>query len=475
MIQTPGSRTRRTPIDRSDRSNELPRLLRSPVVWVLLVWTVIARDVLARGDLLEPAIFGLRVAEKPSLLSWLIAGTARLTGTVDERSARLPVVLAVLGTALLVQHLVRRNAGAPAALFAAATLVFCPLVLRKLTISEPDTLATFCSFAAFVVWWEGEVREHVTVGRWLACGGLLVAVAIAKGPQPLGFFVLGIGGYLVVRRRWAPLPGFALCVGLPAAVTVAWATAIYRAGDFAVWLAYLRRHALSFNLTHYLRERVLFVGGLPLDLLPSTILLPSILMSLWIRAASGAPRRPIRMALALYVSLCTLVLLVWPGARTRYAMPIAPAVAVMAGLAFDQSWRRRQWAARVALGTVGVLFVYQIVLVNVALSIVPERFDAKRQLSVDVDAAIQTAPAPLFTIGTPRSNQLFYVKWPIQGLTLPASTLAAPAWVLAPRSGLGQLEELRPNLIVREVPIPSASPDLALARIERRPVAPPRP
>jgi 4-amino-4-deoxy-L-arabinose transferase-like glycosyltransferase len=120
---------------------------------------VIARDVLARGDWLEPAIFGRRVAEKPSLLSWLIAGTARLTGTVDEWSARLPAVLAVLGTALLVQHLVRRNAGAPAALFAAAAFMFSPLVLRKLTISEPDTLVTFCSFAAFVVWWEGEPRS----------------------------------------------------------------------------------------------------------------------------------------------------------------------------------------------------------------------------------------------------------------------------------------------------------------------------
>lgn len=101
------------------------------------------------------------------------------------------------------------------------------------------------------------------------------------------------------------------------------------------------------------------------------------------------------------------------------------------------------------------------------------RFGAKRRLSVDVDAAIQTAPAPLFTIGAPRSNQLFYVKWPIQSLTLPDPTLAAPAWVLAPRSDLEQLEKLRPDLAVQEVPIPSASPDLALARIEWRPGAPP--
>jgi hypothetical protein len=297
---------------------------------------------------------------------------------------------------------------------------------------------------------------------------------MAKGPQPVGFFALGVGGYLVVRRRWAALPGLALCLGIPAVATIAWAEAVYRAGDFAVWLTYLRLHDLGVNLTHYARERVLFAGGLPLDLLPSTILLPSILIAWWTRRRAGMPPNPILVPLALYAGLCTLALLMWPGTKTRYAMPIAPAVAVTAGLAIDHLWRLRQWAARVALATAAILFVYQVVLVTVVLSLFPERFGAQRRLSVDVDAAIRTAPAPLFTIGVPRSNQLFYVKWPIQTLTLPDPTLAAPAWVLAPRSDLGQLEELRPDLAVQEVTIPSASPDLALARIEWRPVGRPR-
>src|SRR5574341_705196 len=94
----------------------IPFLLRVPAwVWIALAWAiaalpnlsvrsfiweegnyaVMARDMLARGDLLEPAIFGLRWAEKPTLLAWLIAGTAWLTGTVDEWSARLPPMLAV--------------------------------------------------------------------------------------------------------------------------------------------------------------------------------------------------------------------------------------------------------------------------------------------------------------------------------------------------------------------------------------------
>ena len=63
----------------------------------------IARDILAHGDFLQPHVYGVRWHEKPSLLSWLIAGFAILTGGVNEWSARLPTMLSVLLSALMVQ------------------------------------------------------------------------------------------------------------------------------------------------------------------------------------------------------------------------------------------------------------------------------------------------------------------------------------------------------------------------------------
>ena len=428
-----------------------------------------ARDMLARGEFLEPAIFGLRWAEKPVLLPWLIAGTARLTGTVDEWSARLPPMLAVLGTALLVERLTRRYAGAPAALFAAGAFMFSPLLLRKLSTSEPDTLITFLSFAAFVVWWDGETRGHVTAGRWLACGGLLTVLAMAKGPQPLGFFALGVGGYLIVRRRWAALPGLALCLGLPAAGTLAWAVAVYREGDLPVWFNYLRLYDLRFNLRHYLRERIRFAGGLPIDLLPSTILVPSLLVAWWRQARAGSPASPIVLPLLLYAGLCTLALLVWPGTKTRYAMPAAPAVAVLAGLAIEPLWRRRHWTAITALATTVILFVYQVVLVTVVLPVLAEKYSAPRRRGAILDTIIGTAPAPVFTLGKPQANKLFYVTYPIRSIPLPGTDLPAPSWLFAPRSTLGWIATLRPDLVIREVTPAAVGPGLVLARIERRP------
>jgi 4-amino-4-deoxy-L-arabinose transferase-like glycosyltransferase len=134
----------------------LPNLAVRSFRWEEGNYAVMARDMLARGDLLEPAIFGMRWAEKPALLAWLIAGVARLTGAVDEWSARLLPMLAILATALLVERFTRRYAGGPAALFAAMAFMFCPMLLRKIRIAEPDTIITLLSFTALVVWWTGE-------------------------------------------------------------------------------------------------------------------------------------------------------------------------------------------------------------------------------------------------------------------------------------------------------------------------------
>src|SRR5689334_22954171 len=95
----------------------LPNLTVRSFIWAEGTNAELARSILAGGSLVQPVIYGTPWLEKPSLLPWLIAGTARLTGQVDEWSARLPAMLAVLATALLVHRLARRHAGGWAPLF----------------------------------------------------------------------------------------------------------------------------------------------------------------------------------------------------------------------------------------------------------------------------------------------------------------------------------------------------------------------
>jgi hypothetical protein len=147
-------------------------------------------------------------------------------------------------------------------------------------------------------------------------------------------------------------------------------------------------------------------------------------------------------------------------------MPIAPAVAVMAGLAFAPLFRRRHWLAITALAATIGLFVYQVVLVTLVIPHNVPKYGAPRRRAPVLDAAIAASPAPVFTIGKAQANKLFYLTHPILSVGPEDPALKAPAWVFASRKQLVRLQALRPELDIREVMPAMNGAGLVLARIE---------
>ena len=427
----------------------------------------IARDVLANGHFLQPFVYGIRWHEKPSLLGWLIAGFALLTGGVNEWSARLPAMISVLVTALLVQRVTRHYASLTASLFAALCFVFCPLLLQKLTIAEPDTVVTVLSFAAFVLWWEGMASGRVTVLRWIGCGLLLAALAMAKGPQPAAFFGLGVAAYLIIERRWQDLPGFALCMVIPAAAMIAWAAAIYHSGDEGIWLAYARVQYRP-ALLDYLARNSRNIVSLFLELLPASLMLPFVPWP-W-RKDRNAPDVPAVVApMVLYSGICTVILMLWPGVNTRYAMPIAPSVAVLAGVGWDALEKSRYAVVkRVAATTLGLLVIYQIVLVVVIMPLFADRFGETRLAARTIDVAMRAAPAPAYCLRLD-TNVFFYLQEPPRCLDLQAMAgLTPPVWLLIPNPAVADFAKLRPDLNVRIVVDGLTEANITATRVDEK-------
>lgn len=429
----------------------------------------IARDVLAHGHFLQPYVYGIRWHEKPSLLGWLIAGFALLTGGVNEWSARLPAMISVLVTALMVQSVTRRYASAAASLFAALSFVFCPLLLQKLTVAEPDTVITVLSFAALLLWWNGVASGGVTLLRWIGCGLLLAALAMAKGPQPVGFFALGVAGYLVIERKWRDLPGLCVCMMIPAAATIAWGAAVYQTGDEGTWLSYARLQYRPAFLD-YLWRNTHNIGSLILELLPASIMLPFIPWPWRRKRENEGPEVPAVVApMVLYSSVCTAILVLWPGFSTRYAMPIAPAVAVLAGMAFDALEKSRYLAVRrFAAVALSLFVVYQVVLVVVIMPLFADRFGETRLAGKTIERAIRAAPAPAYCLRLD-TNVLFYVREPLRCLDLRGlAALTPPAWLLVPRPAVSDFAQLRPDLDVRIVVDSLTEAQLTAARVDKR-------
>lgn len=444
----------------------LPSLTARSFIWEEGTNAELARDVLAHGRFLAPMLYGSPWHEKPSLLPWLIAGVAFLTGGVNEWAARLPAMVSVLLTALLVKALTRRYASAAASLLAALCFLFAPLVLQKLTIAEPDTVITLLSFAAFLVWWRAAASGDVPMTNWVLCGLLLAVAAMAKGPQPAGFFVLGTALYLLVKRRWRDLPGWTLCTIMPLAAAIGWGIAVYEPGDEATWLSYARLSAPK-SLAGYAARNSYHAIGLFLELLPMTLILPF--------AGFARPRdndevkAPVVVPLLLYGGVSTIVLVLWPGFNSRYAMPIAPALAVLTGIAWDRLTQSKVSRLPKIVSTIlGALIIYQLALVTFVMPSLPHRFGASREDGVALERAVDGNPAPVYCV-TLDTNQLFYVRKPLRCLDAAAQlSLIPPAWLLIPRNSVAGFAQLRPDLDVRILTETGSGPQLAAVRIDRK-------
>ena len=436
-----------------------------PVVWIIVIWAaavlpnlpvrsfiwdeginaVIAQDIIERGDLLQPSAFGARWCEEPSLLPWCIAAASRLTGGVNEWSARLPSMLGVLATSLLVFCLVRRYSGKGVAFFSSACFLFCPLLLQKLTIAEPDTLITAFSFTALVIYWGRGRPGRVAIWRWLICGLFLSLGALAKGPQPVAYFALGVGGFILAGKKWSDLPGLIFCLSMPAAAVLGWAVMVYRPGDLAIWLGYMRigNHLATGD---FLMERIHFIGHLLLELLPATILVPV----LFFRAEPGRAneKRDLIRLLCWYAGAATVVLFFWTGARPRYAMPAAPAVAVLAGFALDEIRHRSRLLPRLAVGILAGLVLYQLALVWVIMPLYSDRFGSTRADGQTIDRTVRAFSGfPIFNVDGQDADELFYVTRPIRRIDLTdAALITPPAIVLIEPRVQACLEIQRPDL-----------------------------
>ena len=98
---------------------------------------------------------------------------------------RLPTALSVLFGCLLIYWLLRRmSASAAAALFGAALLLACPLVIRTEASVSAELPLAMLLFLAFCLWWDGQEKGSMSAVRWVATGAVLLLAFSLQGPQP---------------------------------------------------------------------------------------------------------------------------------------------------------------------------------------------------------------------------------------------------------------------------------------------------
>ncbi len=444
-----------------------------PQFWLVILWlllvvptislrgahyeegTVIA---LARGALeghwLEPSLYDIRFIERPVLLSWLLAALGSAAGHVDLWLARLVIVALYLASGRLIFALVRRHASPLAALFAAACFFVSPMLLQKVTTAEPDLLLSLLIFAAFVVWWNGEQHRNVGALRWAAVGLLLAAAGLTKGPQPLAYFFLGVGVYVLLKRRWSGVFGLMLAGAIAGGLIGLWYYAVYQPGDLGTWMSHGRLN-LKLSPLNYIFDLSGFGFTLILKLLPGILLAVPAAVAAW--RNSSERRNDLVLALALYALCCTLVLMFWPGTQGRYAMPMTFAIAALAGLAFDRLRSEQPALVNMSVAVLCGLTAYKLILNWLVMPLAPALFDRTRAEGRLISAAVEQHPAPLRLSSDLRFNYnvLVHVDAPKRIVKDIVAAANAPGWMIVTPAQEQQLRAARPGLrIVRHLVLP---------------------
>lgn len=413
----------------------------------------LARAAVEEGYWLDSHVSGLRFVERPNLLAWVVAAIYLVTHSLAPVLVRLPTLLSLVGGALMVRHLVRDHVSRQAGLFAALAFLTSPMLLQKIVTAEPDLPLSVLLFSAFVLWWRGLARRGPSFARWSAIGAVLALGALMKGPQPLAYFALGVGAFVVVNRHWRQLPGL-IWAGIIAALPMAaWYLVVFHAGDEAQWASYMRISQVSDPL-HILLSKLRFVAQLALEFLPATILVVPFTWRL-LRKPEPTESRKLALALLSYAGVATVVILLWPSeVGSRYAMPAVPAVAALAGLSFDGVRRLAHRAVEAGCALMLGFLAYQMVASWIVLPADPWLGQSARLQAAAIEAAMATEPGPINRWYFDGSNMVAHLRTPIRSvLDMSAfGRLHPPAWILVRGSELPRIAAARPDLkVVRHV------------------------
>lgn len=327
------------------------RLSDQPVVGEETRWGAGAREMLETGDWVVPRQQGVPFPERPPMTMWLMATVGAIRGDVDVVAIRLPSVIAVVLTSLVIYGYTRALAGGFAAFVAAIAYASMGQVLQIGRMGESEAVFALLVGSSLLMWHLGYLRGWPKVATWSLGFTLAALAALVKGPQAPVYFAAITGVYLVYRRDWWYAIAWQYVAGaaLFAAIIAAWQIPFYLATDLdtvtATWAG------LASDRVHLAGLAKHFVTY-PLETLACLLPWSPILVALAKRETREMLADRWNIVSFLLIALAVAYPTVWiaAGARARYFMPLYPLVAVLIGIVIERCssaavgrYPRRAW------------------------------------------------------------------------------------------------------------------------------------
>jgi 4-amino-4-deoxy-L-arabinose transferase-like glycosyltransferase len=307
----------------------------------------IAQEMVERGDWVTPRLLGQPFLDKPILFFWSLAASLALFG-FSEFAVKLPGLLfGALGAGsagLLASRVFGRRTGLLAGVCCASMLL--PLALTEAAVHDValvpwTTMAVLALYNATVrSEWRATLAWGAAAGAWL---GLAVLTKALSGVVLVGLpFVL----WCVLHRqlRSSVVLAGLISLGVAAAIAAPWYVAMEDANPGYLHYYFVERHLLGYTTTTQLHGQrpwwyyvpVVAGGALPWGtyaLLPAWSLVRG-----WLTRQRSLEARGVGL-LVVWIAADVAFLSLAGSKLVTYVLPVFPAIAILAALAWMRTLR----------------------------------------------------------------------------------------------------------------------------------------
>lgn len=293
----------------------------------------VAREMIERGNYIQPYLNGEPYTEKPPLFFWMVTVCAKLFGGVNQLAVRLPSVLSALGTISLLITFISELFDRRKAFLAAIILCISPQFFLLARSGHIDMLLTFlitASLVSFYRWYDRGKYVYLIV--FYLC---LALATLAKGPVGMLLPLMVVLCFLMFRKEWDKIRKMHVYVGLPIAIAIVLAWYIpatqqstgYDLGPMAKRQIIGRifnpsSHAVSIFFWPFYQLQSLAKGALPW-----TLLIPSSVIAAY-RCRYSAPMFFLLCWAFAIFAFFTII----ASKRSLYILPMYPAIAALIAL-----------------------------------------------------------------------------------------------------------------------------------------------
>jgi 4-amino-4-deoxy-L-arabinose transferase-like glycosyltransferase len=300
--------------------------------------SVTAREMLQSGDWIMPTCNGEPRINKTPLSYWLVACFSKITGQVDEFTARLPSAVFAFLSAAAILYFVNGWLGLRAAALSTAVWATSLSYIRCSHTARPDMALTFfvelCFLSFYSAITAGSRKSQVVYMLifWTSFG----LANLAKGPAPLPYVLVPLFFYIAVFRQWGKLPKLLPVIGtiIFLLIMLPWPLAIARQvhWDLHVWKReFVDRLVGDYQQGHY--PVYFYLLMMFKYVTPWVIFLPMALAAPFYRIWNR--KQPVMQFLWLWFVADVVFLTIDGGKRQHYIVPLMPAMAILIGILLE--------------------------------------------------------------------------------------------------------------------------------------------